>query len=664
MLYQNNSNNSTIDFTLFESLPGYGLIIDYKGGSFAITNELVDLLSIDKSKNIPNFFELFEYFKNYNDFEQLKNKNHIEILHAISPNRTICLQFAFKEIDIRNNKHLIVWIKDKTKAKKHDRVKKILANLAKSEVQTKDFRVFYKSVQEELNKALDANNFFVVQFDRYHQNLVLAYMVDEMDSFSRFPFGKTLSEYIINQKKPVLLKQQDILELKDKGLIDIIGTIAKCWMAVPLLSNNEVYGLIGLQSYTSENAYSMDDLEILEFVSIQISAGIKHKEIEKNLQMAKERAEESDKLKSSFLANMSHEIRTPMNAIIGFSELITRKTIPQEKKDIYAQYITSSGKALLNLIDEIIDIAKIEAGQLKINKSTTYVNVLLNEIIDYINNEKKKNKKDHILITKNEAIHDINFCFLCDPLRLKQIITNLLNNALKFTFEGLIEVGYIMPNNVTIVFYVSDTGIGLSDDKLPLIFERFRQADDTITRQFGGTGLGLAISKKLVEMMGGRIWAESEKGKGSTFFFSLPLIIPDISKNIIESNKELNSTDSFEGKTILIAEDEDNNFIFLEEVLNPTKAKIIRAKNGIQAVNAIKTHPDISVVLMDIKMPEMDGYQATSIIKEIKPSIPVIAQTAYAMAEDIIKGKNVGCDEYLSKPIKPEILINTLKRFI
>jgi len=664
MLYQNNSNSSLIDYTLFESLPGYGLIVNYNGDSLAITNDLVDFLKIDKTKSIPSFLDLFEQFKNFNGFDELKYKNHIEILHPISPNRNICLQFTFKEIEIRGNKHITIWIKDKTKARKHDRVKKILANLAKSEVQTKDFRLYYKSVQEELNKVLDANNFFVIQFDRYQQNLVLAYIADEMDSFSRFPFGKTLSEYIINQKKPVLLKQQDILELKSKGLIEIVGTLAKCWMAVPLFSNNEVYGLIGLQSYTSENAYSIDDLEILEFVSIQISAGIKHKEIEKNLQMAKERAEESDKLKSSFLANMSHEIRTPMNAIIGFSELITRKTIPQEKKDIYAQYITSSGKALLNLIDEIIDIAKIEAGQLKINKTTTYVNVMLNEIIDYINNEKKKNKKDHILITKNEAIHDINFCFLCDPLRLKQIITNLLNNALKFTFEGLIEVGYIMPNNVTIVFYVSDTGIGLSDDKLPLIFERFRQADDTITRQFGGTGLGLAISKKLVEMMGGRIWVESEKGKGSTFFFSLPLIIPDVGRKIIESKAESNFTDSFEGKTILIAEDEDNNFIFLEEVLNPTKAKIIRAKNGIQAVNIIKTQNDISVILMDIKMPEMDGYQATSIIKEIKPSIPVIAQTAYAMAEDIIKGKNVGCDEYLSKPIKPEVLINTLKRFI
>ncbi len=658
------SNGNSFDRIIFESLPCYGMILDSEGGILSITNDLKILLKFELKPSNFSIFNLFENIGLSNDFKSLIQISYLEISHTLPSNKKISLQFTFKELIVNNELLVLAWIKDKTKSKKHDKVKKILSNLAKSEIQIKNIKQYYNSVQDELNKVLDASNFFVIQFDKFNQHLLLTYLNDEMDNYTHLPLGKTLSEYVINLKKPVLLNQKQIVDLNSKGIIDIVGTPAKCWMAVPLFSNNEVYGLIGLQNYDSENAYTLEDLDVLEFVSIQIAVSIKHKEIETDLQMAKERAEESDKLKSSFLANMSHEIRTPMNAIIGFSELVTRKTISQEKKDTYAQYITNSGKTLLILIDDIIDIAKIEASQLKINKSATYVNVMFNEILEYINTEKKRNKKDHILFTKTEAIPDINFCFLCDSLRLRQILTNLLNNALKFTFEGIIEFGYLVPNNATILFYVSDTGIGLSDEKIPLIFERFRQADDTTTRQFGGTGLGLAISKKLVEMMGGRIWAESEKSKGSTFFFTLPLIIPDKSIKIVEQNFESTATDNFEEKTILIAEDEDNNFIFLQEVLSPTKVKIIRAKTGYQAVNIVKNQPEIALILMDIKMPEMNGYQATSIIKEMNPSLPIIAQTAYAMAEDVIKGKNAGCDDYLAKPIKPELLINTLRHYL
>ncbi|RPH32295.1 MAG: response regulator [Bacteroidales bacterium] len=659
----NDFQSINIDKTVFESFPGYGMILSSKGRIIAITDYTKELLNIHLTPQNSKFFSIFENNEPNIEFESIVKEGKHEIWHTISANNRICLQFTFKQIAISEKHYVIALIKDKTKSRRHDKVKKILANLAKSEIQIKEIDHYFKSIQCELSKVLDAGNFFVFQYDKFMQNLQLTFMVDENDSFTHFPCGKTLSEYAISLRKPVLFTQNQIEELIKKGVVEIVGTPAKCWMAVPLFHNNEVYGLIGIQSYTSESAFTTEDLEILEFVSIQIAVSIKHKEIETNLQMAKEKAEEADKLKSSFLANMSHEIRTPMNAIIGFSELMTRKTIAQEKKDIYAQYITNSGKTLLTLIDDIIDIAKIEAGQLKINKSATYINLIFNEILEYINNEKKRNKKEHILFTKNEAINDVNFCFLCDPLRLKQILTNLLNNSLKFTFEGIIEFGYLIPNNATILFYVSDTGIGLNDDKIPLIFERFRQADDTTTRQFGGTGLGLAISKKLVEMMGGRIWAESEKSKGSTFFFSLPLIIPERSTKIVDQKIESSVNDNFEGRTILIAEDEDNNFIFLQEVLNLTKVKIVRAHNGLQAVNIIKTQPEISLILMDIKMPEMNGYQATSIIKEMKPSIPIIAQTAYAMAEDLIKGKNAGCDDYLSKPIKPELLISTIRHF-
>lgn len=574
------------------------------------------------------------------------------------------LELSFKEVVDTEPHQIIVWVKDKTSEIKQEKIKTILLSLAKSEVQIKEINLFYELIQRELNKILDANNFFVIQLDRFRQNLVLTFMVDEMDNFTKLPPGKTLSSYVIQQGKSVLLRKNEIEDLCNQGIVDYIGTPAKCWMGVPLLNNKEVYGLIGLQSYKSENAYTCDDLRILEFVSNQIAISIKRKENEINLRMAKEKAEEADKLKSAFLANMSHEIRTPMNAIIGFSELITRKSVSEEKKDVYAQYITNSGKTLLNIIDDVIDIAKIEAGQLKIAKSVTFINVMQNEIFEYFSNEKKRIKKENIIFTKNEAINDISFSILCDSLRLRQILGNLINNALKFTFEGIIEFGYFIPNNATILFYVRDTGIGLGEDKIPFIFDRFRQADDSTTRNYGGTGLGLAISKKLVEMMGGRIWVESEKGKGSTFFFTLPLIIPSSSLKIFEEKKDVSNPDIFKGKTILIAEDEETNFLFLQEVLNPTRISIIRAKTGYQAVNIFKNTNSISLVLMDIKMPEMNGYQATKLIKEINPRIPIIAQTAYAMLEDKIKGTESGCDDYLSKPIKPDLLISTIKKYL
>lgn len=664
-LLQNETTlNNSLSKVLFESIPSYGMLMDKKGNIFSITNDFENLLCINPGNFKKNIFDLFPTLGNKDSFELCTTKKKTEIWHRLDNGKEICLQFSLKEIDFNSSCYVIAWIKDRTKAKKQEEIKKILLNIAKSETQIRELKQFYDLIQNELSRVLDANNFFVVQFDKFRQNLVLNHMIDEYDKFTKIPPGKTLSAYVINQGRSVLLTQTEIQNLCKEGFIDCVGSPAKCWMGVPLFSNDEAYGLIGLQSYTSEEAYTQDDLRVLEFVSSQIAISIRRKENEINLRMAKEKAEESDTLKSAFLANMSHEIRTPMNAIIGFSELITRKTISQDKKDVYAQYITNSSKTLLNLIDDIIDIAKIEAGQLKICKSVSFINVILNEILEYVNNEKKRNKKDSILFTKSEAIHDVNFCILCDPLRLRQILTNLLNNALKFTLEGIIEFGYVIPNNATILFYVRDTGIGLSEEKIPFIFDRFRQADDTTTRNYGGTGLGLAISKKLVEMMGGRIWVESEKSKGSTFFFTLPLIIPNSSLKLVDERIDSSITDVFAGTTILIAEDEDINFLFLQEALAPTKVNIIRAKTGYQVVNQIKNNEKISLVLMDIKMPEMDGYQATKLIKEIKPSIPVIAQTAYAMAEDRIKGVNSGCDEYLSKPIKPELLITTLKRFL
>lgn len=647
---------------IFKTIPGWGILLDSSGKVLLMTNSLMEVLhGIPPSQN---FFDIFPSLDYISKSGNIVGKEKVQGWFVLSDNNKYFLDFTFDQQTIDGNATIIVWITDKSKERYHEQLKDLLTNLSKAEFQFKELKQFYKILQTELSKIIEADNFFIVQYDKIRRNLKLSYFSDQKDKFLSLPCGKTLSAYVIEKGKPVLLNSQDILALEKEGSIEIVGSPAKCWMGVPIKNNDEVLGMIGIQSYEREYAYTLNDLNLLYFISDQISIIIKRKENETNLRMAKEKAEEADKLKSAFLANMSHEIRTPMNAIIGFSELIRRKTIPQEKKDIYAQYITGSSKTLLNLIDDIIDIAKIEAGQLKISKSNALINNIINELYEFSNNEKRKLSKDHLIINKHLTIQDDSFGILCDSLRLRQILHNLINNALKFTHDGLIEFGYMIPNNATIMFFVRDTGIGMNEDKLSVIFDRFRQADDSTTRQYGGTGLGLAISKKLVEMMGGRIWAESEINKGSTFFFTLPLIIPNCTFKIPDDKFDSSFTKSFEGKTILVAEDEDINYRFIEETLLPTHVRILRAKTGTEAINLFKNFNNISLVLMDIRMPELNGYEATRLIKEMNPKIPVIAQTAYAMGEDKAKGISSGCDDYLAKPIKPDLLIGTIKKFI
>jgi PAS domain S-box-containing protein len=401
--------------------------------------------------------------------------------------------------------------------------------------------------------------------------------------------------------------------------------------------------------------------------SLSLSFTIKdisqRKEYERSLIEARNKAEESDKLKSAFLANMSHEIRTPMNSIIGFSELLGKPNIREEEKNKFINYIISSGKSLLNLIDDIIDISKIEAGQLKINKVSVNVNSLLSEIFAsfYENPKVKKNNFD--LVLKRE-FNDHKFSLLTDPYRIKQILINLLTNAFKFTDEGSIEFGYRVCNTEFVEFYVKDTGVGIPVGKQDIIFDRFGQIEDTYFKNQGGTGLGLGISKKLTEMLGGKMWVESDSGQGATFYFTLPYTTSTGVRMLPPQKSSGKIKESWFHKTVLIAEDEESNFMFLEELLKPTGIGILHAKNGREAIEFVKEKTEIDIVLMDIKMPEMDGYQATRIIKTINNNLPVIAQTAYAMADEEQKTYAAGCDGYITKPISFTTLLDMMERLM
>lgn len=378
------------------------------------------------------------------------------------------------------------------------------------------------------------------------------------------------------------------------------------------------------------------------------------KKVQTELIKSKEKAEESDRLKSAFLTNMSHELRTPLNAIIGFSGLMIDSG-PDQNTVGYSKIILKSGQHLLSLVEDIFDTTMIETGHTKINYEKTEVVPLLKEVKDIIQGERINEAKTDIELILNLNETENGISLVTDSRKLKQVLLNLLRNALKFTDHGHIEFGYTEiteTENSLIQFYVKDTGIGIDKRYHDTIFNIFRQIDDTHTRKFGGMGVGLSIAKKIVELLGGKIWVESQVSKGSVFYFTVPER-PDRKENKIKTEgKVLTMEHSYSGKTILIAEDEQSNFDFLKILFTRMNIRVLWAKDGLEAVNMCESDSSIDLVLMDIKMPLMNGYEATKLIKAKKPHLPIIAQTAYAMISDKMEAETAGCDGYLSKPIK------------
>lgn len=376
----------------------------------------------------------------------------------------------------------------------------------------------------------------------------------------------------------------------------------------------------------------------------------------------KQKAEQSDQLKSAFLANMSHEIRTPMNAILGFTQLLSND-LSKEKKDSYIKIIQDNGKSLLHLIEDIIDISKIEAGELKIHEDEINVDALISDIVYAFKQILKDLPEKKVEIRTEIGIPGL--VIVTDRTRLKQILYNLMHNALKYTETGEIVIGYQVENDI-LEFFVRDSGQGIKPEFLEEIFERFRKIETERSKKIQpGTGIGLSISKHLAELLGGEMSVDSVYGKGSMFSMKLPyrpIRFEAPVKSKIE--KKVDYSDEHTGKTILIAEDENANFFFLKKVLEPTGARVLHAWNGKEAVDLFTSHPEIDFVLMDILMPEMNGYQATKIIKGMNPNMPVIAQTALAMEGDAQKVIDAGCDGYISKPIRMKTLLEMISRHL
>ncbi len=393
----------------------------------------------------------------------------------------------------------------------------------------------------------------------------------------------------------------------------------------------------------------------------------KYKVINEELLFAKEKAEESNQLKTEFIHNMSHEIRTPMNGILGFSSLLDKPNLTLEKRNQYINIIQNSGHQLMRIIDDILEISRLGTKQVKIIESKICLNDLLLEQFSIFDIKAKENK---IPLYLKKELSDKDSTILTDSTKLNKILSNLLENALKYTNEGYIELGYKLLSDtepIQIQIYVKDTGIGIKLESLKTIFERFSQEEKELSKNVGGLGLGLSIAKENAELLGGKITVQSKKGEGSTFFITIPF--KHINFGIEGSNSgnskavEMKKQNDF---TILIVEDEEINFLYLETLLEniSLNIKILHAKHGKEAVEICMINHKIDFVFMDLKMPIMSGYEATRKIKEFKPNMPIIAQTAYSTKEKKEQAFAAGCDDFISKPISEEALTEIVSKYL
>jgi signal transduction histidine kinase/CheY-like chemotaxis protein len=429
------------------------------------------------------------------------------------------------------------------------------------------------------------------------------------------------------------------------------------------LVEEALFGSVVFENKTV-NAWDTTEINYLKMVSVLISNLTSRHNFENKLLKAKEKAEEADRLKSSFLANMSHDIRIPMTSIIGFSDLLADPDLTMGEREEFIELISNSGQDLLTLIDNIVDVAKIETGQMHIKMDKYSLPHLFKELYSsHLKNSKLSNQDDLELILNLPQEYQ-SIPFETDVFRFKQVLNNLIDNAIKFTDKGSIHFGIsnVWPNNIE--FYIQDTGIGIAEDTQEIIFERFSKIDRSYTKEYNGTGLGLAICKSLVELMGGEMRLVSYPGKGSTFYFTHPL---PLEANVLITKENITlakaATYNWEGKTILIAEDVEQNYKFLEYIIFSTKAKVVWAKNGKEAVEYIREKNQCELILMDIRMPILSGLDATREILKIH-DLPIIAQTAYTLGDEKDLALKAGCVDYISKPVHADVLLKIIDKYI
>jgi PAS domain S-box-containing protein len=510
-------------------------------------------------------------------------------------------------------------------------LKQVEMSLIASEIR---YRRLFESAKDGI-LILDAETGKIVDVNPFLINL-LGYSHEEF-------IEKAIWE--IGSFKDIISNHDKFLELQKNNYVRYDN--------LPILTKNKQK----IQVEFVSNVYISDKQNVIQCNIRDITT---RKAIEQELIKAKEQAEESDKLKSAFLANMSHEIRTPMNGILGFASLLQQPNLTETEQQEYIHIIEESGVRMLNIINDIVSISKIESGLMEVNKSKSNINEQIEYIYTFFKPEVEI--KGMQFLIKNPLPFSEAF-IKTDREKLFAILTNLVKNAIKYSEKGSIELGYDKKEG-NVEFYVKDSGIGIDKNRQKAIFERFIQADISDKRAYQGAGLGLSISRAYVEMLGGKLWVESKKGSGSTFYFTIPYTA-ELKETTVNTSTTIDGKSEVQVSNlkIVVVDDDKISDLLISIMLTEVSREILHAKNGFEAIELCRSNPDTDLILMDVKMPKMNGYEATRQIRQFNTNVVILCQTADGLISDKDKATAAGCNEHLSKPIIKNELMSLIQYY-